>query len=307
MAEEDTFKILNEPHCLFTKDAIFLMEQFTNGCHLTPSEFANQIDLFFTKISRHFIFSRVNKNTINNFFFMYFSYETLQRACHYPTSFEYSFQKCLSIIKKVLSILSKPWPKIDFRHDIWNELIQSCENFNTNFDEFSRINRIELRQLWWYLQTEIKSQINHPDYVYDAIVNNLQELNKLLEFILYNQFGANNQNELLSLFELEWKNNKWYSCAVEECYRLIWFHYLKYNRPPKISLPISDDSAKQLLFSLSIKNTSQIEIYQKKLADIIAFLNQSLIFLYYLKAHYIYRNLPPIHRIGITYLIKQFI
>ncbi|MEC8678009.1 MAG: hypothetical protein VXX85_04055, partial [Candidatus Margulisiibacteriota bacterium] len=43
IAEEHTFKILNEPHCLFTKDAIFLMEQFTNGSHLTPSEFANQI------------------------------------------------------------------------------------------------------------------------------------------------------------------------------------------------------------------------------------------------------------------------
>ena len=194
---------------------------------------------------------------------MYYSYEIIQRTCDYPNSLIYSFEKCLDTIKNVVSTLSKPWLKIDFRHDIWNDLIQSCTNFKTGFDEFSLINKNKLSQFWWYLQTEIKSHINHPDSVCDAIVNNLQELNTLLEITLSSQFGDKNQNERRLSFEHEWKNNKWYICAVEECYRLIWFHYLKYNRPPKISLPISDDSVNQLLFSLSVKNTSQWKFTRK--------------------------------------------
>ena len=126
MAEEHTFKILNEPALLVYKSGVFLMEQFTNGCHLTPSEFAHQTDLFFTKISRHFLFSRVNKNTINNFFFMYYSYEIIQRACHYPHLLNIHFKNAYQL-KMLFQLLSKPWPKIDFRHDIWNELIQSCK------------------------------------------------------------------------------------------------------------------------------------------------------------------------------------
>ena len=49
IAEEHTFKVLNEPELSLSTEAAFLMEQFTNGSQLTPSEFAHETDLFLKK------------------------------------------------------------------------------------------------------------------------------------------------------------------------------------------------------------------------------------------------------------------